>query len=176
MIKGRGLLWLTIIISILMILLGIASFLSPEIAFSWVLIAIAVTAIVIGIMDIIIYVRIERYTGFVHILSLIAGILSVMSGLMMLSHPSAGIIAITILFPIWFLAHCISNIARLEALRIIARSVAYYISLVLNIIGIVIAVFMIIFPTSRYVSWIIGTYLIVQGLDALLASIFSLRN
>ena len=67
--------------------------------------------------------------------ALVSGILSVMCGFMLLVYPSAGQWAMTLLFPLWFLTHCISNLTHLNWVRLVAGRVNYTISLVLNILG-----------------------------------------
>lgn len=65
-----------------------------------------------GIVDILLYVRVERFTGFGPIVSLISGALSVMTGVMLLVYPNAGKWVMSLLFPLWFLAHCIGRLVR----------------------------------------------------------------
>ena len=81
-----------------------------------------IIAIALGIEDIVVYVRLSRFTGFGPMLSLIAGILSVMCGIMLLANPNVGKWALTILMPIWFIAHCISGLTRVNLVRLIGNS------------------------------------------------------
>ena len=85
-----------------------------------------IIAIALGIEDIVVYVRLSRFTGFGPMLSLIAGILSVMCGIMLLANPNVGKWALTILMPIWFIAHCISGLTRVNLVRLIGNSFYYY--------------------------------------------------
>lgn len=67
------------------------------------------------------------------------GILSILAGVMILLRPVVGTIALVWLFPIWFICHCISRLMNLGVTRVLAGNVYYYFSLVLNIIGIILA-------------------------------------
>lgn len=99
--------WLELIEGILLIALGVLTFMRPDGAITGIVVVYGVMAVIMGIADILLYVRLERYTGFGPVVSLISGILSVMTGLMLLIYPTAGKIILTVLFPIWFIAHCI---------------------------------------------------------------------
>ena len=102
--RHSGFGWLELIIGILFIVLGIWTFADPRHALASMVFIFGVPAIIVGIADIVLYVQAERYTGFGPVIALISGILSVMSGIMLLVYPRAGIIVLTVLFPIWFIA------------------------------------------------------------------------
>ena len=126
-----------------------------------------------GIMDIVFYARVERHTGFGPMTALVSGILSVMCGFMLLVYPSAGQWAMTLLFPLWFLTHCISNLTHLNWVRLVAGRVNYTISLVLNILGIMLATLMLLHPVLSAVSMslTIGFYLILLGVDGIVLAL-----
>ena len=110
--------WFELIASIVLIALGIFTFLNPSKALSSLVVLYGLFALLTGIVDIVMYVRMERFTGFGPALSLAAGILSVMSGIMLMVYPSAGKWVLSLLFPIWFIAHCISRLCHLSTLRL----------------------------------------------------------
>ena len=91
-----------------------------------------------------------------------------MCGFMLLVYPSAGQWAMTLLFLLWFLTHCISNLTHLNWVRLTAGRVNYTISLVLNILGINWQRSCCCTPSRRPVSMslTIGFYLILLGVDA----------
>ena len=102
--RKSGFGWLELILGILLVILGIFSMIKPNTALTGIVIVYGIAAIVIGISDIMMYVRVERYTGFGPMVSLIGGILSVMSGVMLFVYPNAGKWILSLLFPIWFIA------------------------------------------------------------------------
>ena len=130
--------WLELIIGIIMVFLGVFIFVRPETALTGIVILYGIIAVVMGITDIMFYVKMERYTGFGPAVSLISGIFSVMAGIMLLVYPSAGKWILVLLLPIWFIAHCISRLSHLSIIRIIAGSFFYYFTLIMNIIGIIV--------------------------------------
>lgn len=160
--------WLELIIGVLLILLGIFTFIRPGQALTGLVVIYGVIAVIMGIADIVLYVQAERYTGFGSIVSLISGILSVMSGILLLVYPNAGKWVLSLLFPIWFIAHCISRLCHLSAIRIMAGNGIYYFTLVINIIGLVLGIMMVLSPVVSLlsISYIVGLYLILLGIDS----------
>ena len=125
------------------------TFARPESMLSGLVVVYGIIAIALGIEDIVVYVRLSRFTGFGPMLSLIAGILSVMCGIMLMANPNAGIWVLTVLLPVWFLAHCISGLTRLGFVRLMGSPFYYWFLLVLDITGIVLS-FMMLFNPAVY--------------------------
>lgn len=171
--KRSGFGWLELAIGILLIILGILSFAKPGYILTGLVLAYGIVAIIMGIADIILYIQVERYTGFGPILSLISGILSVMSGLMLIVHPRAGTLVLTLLFPIWFIAHCISRLSNLHHIRLVAGNELYYFSLVINIIGLILGFMMLMSPvfTLKTIRCFAGIYLILLGIDSIVVAV-----
>lgn len=168
--KRSGFGWLECILGILLIILGIFTFANPHKTLTGIIVIYGVLAVVMGITDILLYVRIERYTGFGPIVSLISGILSVMSGMMLLAYPNAGKLILSLLFPIWFIAHCISRLSHLHTIRLTAGNLTYYFTLALNILGLALGFMMMFRPVVSLisVSYIVGAYLILLGIDSII--------
>lgn len=160
---------LEFIIGVILIVLGVFTFASPGAALTGFAVAYGVIAVVMGVADIVLYVRAERYTGFGPIVALVAGILSVMSGVMLLIYPGAGRLVLSLLFPIWFIAHCISRLSQLHVIRVMAGNAMYYFTLVVNIIGLILGFLMLFQPilTLLSASYIAGMYLILLGVDGI---------
>ena len=161
--------YLELIVGIILILLGIVTFFRPAFALAGIVVTCGILALVMGIGDILLFVRIERYTGFGPVVSLIAGILSVMSGIMLLGYPHAGQLVLVLLFPIWFIAHCISRLSHLHAIRFMAGEGMYYFTLIVNIFGVILGFLMIFSPTFTLLSarYIASLYFLLLGCDSL---------
>ena len=138
--------WLEFIIGIILILFGVYTLFNPERTITGMVAIYGVLAVIMGIADIVLYVQVERYTGFGPIVSLVSGILSTITGIMLLVYPGAGVLALSILFPIWFIAHCISRLCHSGHIRIVAGNGIYYFTLILNIIGLIVGFLMILRP------------------------------
>ena len=170
--RRSGFGWLELVAGILLIALGIWAFMDPGLALAGMVFAYGVAAIIIGIADIVLYIQVERYTGLGPILSLISGVLSVMSGMMLVVYPRTGVLVLTVLFPIWFIAHCISRLAHLHMIRLTAGKAMYYFTLIVNIIGLVLGFMMLFRPLVSLLSasYIAGTYLILLGVDGIVVA------
>lgn len=171
--RRTGFGWLELAIGTVLIVLGVLTFIQPDLAMTGLVFAYGAAAVSMGVADIILYIEVERYTGFGPILSLIAGILSVMSGIMLIVYPRTGVLVLTVLFPIWFIAHCISRLTQLNHVRFVAGSGVYLFALVINIIGLILGFLMILRPlfalaTLRYFA---GLYLILLGVDAVVMAV-----
>lgn len=171
--RRSGFGWFQLLIGIVLIVLGIWAFADPEQALKGMVIAYGFAAVTLGIGDILMFIRIERYTGFIPGLSLVSGILSVMCGIMLVAYPSSGVLVLTLLFPIWFIAHCISRLAHINSIRVIAgRAISYFI-LTINVIGLILGLLMFMSPlfTINAISLFASLYLILLGVDAVVTAI-----
>lgn len=168
--KRSGFGWIEFISGLCMFLLGIFTIFRPQSMFTWFVAIYGLLAIVTGICDIVFYIKAERYTGFSPIISLISGILSVMAGAVLLAHPGIGKVILSVLFPLWFIAHCISHLTHLNTIRFIAGKACYYISLVMNVLGLVLGIMMLFQPAFAFVTagTLVGIYLIAVGAEAII--------
>ena len=115
---------LELILGILLICLGLYTFLEPSAVLSGIAAIYGALALVTGIVDIVFYARMERRLGFGPVVSLVSGILSVIAGLLILFNLSAGAWLMSTLFPLWFLAHCVSRLAQLPLTRLTSGGAA----------------------------------------------------
>ena len=172
--------WGGLLIGLLLIVLGIFTLVRPEGTLTGAVVIYGLIVIVMGIEDILVYVRAARFTGFGPMLSLISGILSVMCGVMLLSDPNLGKWALTILLPVWFIAHCIAGLTRASLIWLTGNRFYYYFSLILNILGLILGIFMVFSPalsflTLRIISYLVGIYLILFGCESVVGA-FARRN
>lgn len=81
-----------------------------------------------------------------------------------------------ILFPIWFIMHCISRLTHLPIIRMTAGTGYYYFTLIVNILGLLLGFVMIFNPKISFfsVSYIIGCYLLLIGIDHLVLAVSKL--
>ena len=159
--RHSGFGYLELVLGIVLIVLGILAFANPDLALTGLVFAYGVAAIVMGIADIVLYIQVERYSGFGPVLSLI-------SGIMLVVYPGAGVLVLTMLFPIWFIAHCISRLTRLSHIRFVAGDGIYSLTLILNVIGLVLGFLMFLRPllTLTAIRCLAGCYLLLLGIDS----------
>lgn len=164
--------WLTLVEGLLLLVLGISTIVSPDGIIRILTILYGIMAVVTGIGDIIFYAKTERYIGFVPTISLITGVLSVITGCALLIYPYIGELVVTLLLPIWFLAHSISRLSHLNYIRNLYRGRYFYVTLCINVIGLIIGVLMIFWPKIALfsVGFVVGAYLIILGIDSVVSA------
>lgn len=168
--------WWELIAGIVMIALGIVSLARPSLAVTGLVYAYGAAGVIVGVTDILRYIRVERYTGFGPMVSLIAGVLSVMAGVVILVNPRVGMAVFSLLFALWFITHCVSRLASLSWLRFVAGRGAYYAALVLNLIGLVLGVLLVVLPAASVLTlgYLTAVYLIVLGAESLVMAFVTL--
>lgn len=121
MIKNKTFLgWSELIVGILLIILSMYTFSTPSTTLTGVTVAYGILAIITGIADIVFYVKLEKRTGFGPVVALLGGILSIIMGILILCNIAAGTLLLVVLFPIWFIAHCVAHLAHLPFIQLTA--------------------------------------------------------
>lgn len=167
--KRSGFGWIEFVSGLCMLLLGIFTIYRPQSMFTWIAAIYGLLAVITGVCDIVFYIKTERYTGFGPIIALISGILSVMTGAVLLAHPEVGKWILSVLFPLWFIAHCISRLTHLNTIRFTAGRTFYYISLIINILGLILGIMMLLQPVLTFIAAgiLVGVYLIASGVETI---------
>ncbi len=165
--------WFELIAGVVLIILGIVIMRQPAGVLTWIVIMCGVLAVLSGIGDIVLYVKMERFTGFGPIVSLVTGILGVMAGFMLMAHPGAGTWALAMILPIWIIAHCISRLSHLQYMKMHFGMTYYTISLILNILGLIVGILLIFRPMITIFSMgvLVGAFLILEGVEVILAGL-----
>ncbi|KIR03171.1 hypothetical protein P261_01986 [Lachnospiraceae bacterium TWA4] len=168
--KRSGFGCLEFITGVLMVLLGIYAFSRPGEVVIGMIRLCAVVAIISGIRDIVFYCQMERFMGFGPIVSLTAGIISLMAGVMLFIYPGAGECIFTILIPIWFIAHSIFQIASVEHIKRLTTRFHYQFSLIASILGLVLGIVLLLHPmiSIMAVGSVIGCYLCIVGINSII--------
>lgn len=161
--------WIEIILGILLIGLGIYTLMNPDTALTAIVIVYAIAAIVTGIADFVIYYRLERRGGFGSAMMIVSGILNVLVGILLLFNIGAGAWTLSILFPVWFIIHCIARLANLDFIRTYSSTFAYWVSLIANVLGIIFGVLILFNPFAGAVALIyfVAAYLLVEGFSSI---------
>lgn len=161
--------WLELLSGILLVLLGIFTFVNPGKLLTGFILVYGLLALLTGISDIVFYVKTEYHIGFGPTISLVSGTLSILSGLMLLFYPGIAKWAMAVFFPLWFIAHCISRLSHLGYLSQFLGS-GYCISrTVINVVGLILGCVLLIFPNTSFMTlnYLVGIYLILMGIDSI---------
>ena len=177
--RGRsGFGWSQFLMGVCLILLGVFTFLQPRSMFTGIAVLYGIAAVITGICDIVIYIKEERFIGFGPGISLLAGILSIMTGITLLAYPGVAEWIVSLLFPLWFIAHCVSRLTHLGIIRMMAGSFYYTFSLVVNILGLVLGVLMLLQPFLALftLGYMVGFLLMAFGIDCILMAFTDLGS
>lgn len=165
--------WTELIFGLVLIVFGVIMLRQPAGVLTWLVVICGIIAIFTGIGDIILYVKMERFTGFGPVISLVTGILSVMAGFMLLVYPGAGTWALAMVLPIWIIAHCISRLSHLNYVRFRLGTTYYYLTMIVNILGLIAGILLVFRPaiTIFSIGFLVGLYLILEGIDCIMAAL-----
>lgn len=80
---------------------------------------------------------------------------------------------LTLLFPIWFIAHCISRLFNMAHIRFVAGKKIYIFMLITNIIGLILGFMMLFRPlfTLTIIRYIACAYLVLLGIDGVVMAL-----
>ena len=81
--------WMELIVGILLILLGMYSIVRPGSMLTGIVMIYGAVAVITGIADLVFYMRVGHHIGFGPTISLVTGVLSVMTGFMLLARSQA---------------------------------------------------------------------------------------
>ena len=174
--KSKGRIdWLEMAAGVLLILLGIFTFISPVGMMEGILVIYGIIALISGVADIALYIKTGGHTGPMQMTSLIMGVLTVMVGVMLIAHPAAGSWIVSILFSIWVIAHCLSRLSHIAVMKPFMSRGAVYAATVLNVIGILLGVMMFIDPLISLISigYVMGAFLLLSGIDSIVRALNS---
>ena len=166
-----------LIAGILFVLMGIGSFAYPMDATLWLSMVFGILMIVTGVCDAAMYSRLSKAGMSGAAVSLVSGILCIITGVLVLFNPFVGVFTLMALFPIWFMFHCISRIAVISAMRDTISGGRYALALVLYIIGIILSFILMVNPEYSLISlsWMASIIMIIIGIDLISDSVRVLK-
>lgn len=159
--------WMELLSGILLVLLGIFTFIRPGKLLTGFILLYGLLALLTGISDVIFYVKTERYIGIGPTVSLVSGILSILSGLMLLFYPGIAKWALAVFFPLWFITHCVSRLSHLSFLNQFLEPGYCTFRMIVNVIGLILGCLLLIFPHASFMTlnYLVGIYLVLAGID-----------
>lgn len=168
---------LELLVGVLFVVLGIIALTMPGKTLTTFVMIYGIGAIVIGIAEIIFFFRLNNRAGYAPTLSLLSGILGIITGILLLTNVTVGVWVITILFPIWFIVNCFTNLIGANFARLVSKGY-YWFYIIVNIIGIVVG-FMLMFnpiDSSLTISAMLAWFLVMIGVSAAVRGIGWIAN
>lgn len=161
----KGFDWKDLLIGLLYIIAAIALFASPGITITVIVIWLGILAITRGIFNFIRYTKVKKFTGFNATLLIIAGVLNILIGVALITNILSGLIAIGLLFALWFIVDSIAQILNVGFIK--ANKFIYWLSIIFNVMCLFIGISLLFTPitSALTVPFIIAFYLFIQGIE-----------
>ncbi|MFV0396227.1 MAG: HdeD family acid-resistance protein [Coprobacillaceae bacterium] len=158
---------LHMIVGSIFIFLGILSFLSPAKTMTTHSYIYGAVMLIMGGLEITFYILRGYKSLFFPASLLTIGTLEIVLGMLLISNIWIGEWAITFLFPAWFIILCISRITNLKWIKSYVGDGEYWLSLTINLLGIVVGTIMFLNPIIPLISMsiIISAFLIMIGVE-----------
>ena len=172
MVKRNEFKWIDLLVGIIFVLISIYTFRNPGLSLSGFVVTYGILAVISGVADISFYVRLERHTGFGPVVALVAGILNILLGFFLIMNSEIGAFAVAILFPIWFIAHCIGQLTNIGLIRLCGSEAQYWVTLIVNVLGLILGIMLLFNPFASAVSmvYIAGLYLLFVGIGHIISA------
>lgn len=162
--------WVELLKGVAFLLLGVIALLSPQSVISGMIVCLGIITLISGISDIFFHLRLRKHTGTELRVMLFSGIVSSLAGILLILFPVIGKWILSIVFPVWFMAHCISRLAAYDLIRQAAGSFVATIIICLNVLGLIFGLLMIFSPTLFTISVgiLISANLIIIGVSSII--------
>lgn len=158
------------ILGLLFIFIGFMSFRDPASNLIALVIFFGVMAIIKGVFEIFVRRPMENMTG-KGTYVLVLGIIDILLGIFLLFNMTASVLALPIVFAIWFIIDSIGELMIAGAFK--AFSTGYYwFKIIINILGIIIGIVLLFNPISAALTlaFLVGFYFMMTGITYLVAA------
>lgn len=153
------------LLGILSVFVGIMVFNNPLTAAGFVIYMIAFLAIFRGISLIIIRNSVKNATEQSPTILLVMGILNIIIGIFILFNVTASILALPVVFAIWFIVDSLISLLNAGTIREYSKGRFWFV-VVSSIIGIILGVLLLHNPWASFITiaMLVGTYFIINGI------------
>lgn len=160
--SNMGVNWGALILGILFLLGSFYAFMNPATSVQAASVFLSIMIIVYGVAEIVSFFRLRQLdeAGCLIWFDLIAGIFGIAAGVYLMANPMLATTIMTILFSVWFLFIFIRSFFTLRVIRQFS-TLLFWISLVINILGVIVGVLLIFNPLSAFITF---SQLIALGL------------
>lgn len=156
-----------LILGFAFLMLGIFTFVNPGSAMSTVVYVYGFAAIMGGAAGIVFYAAARHRAGFGPVSCLISGIFNILLGILLVSNVWVGRFALSFLFSFWLIFLCGLRLCSLGFIRLFAGNGEYWLTLVINVLGLLLGFFLLVNPVSSLLTMavMIACYLVFGGVE-----------
>lgn len=163
--KQKGFDWFSLVIGILFVLAGLASFIHPDTTLHFLTILAGIIFILRGLYELwfrqFINRTLNESTGWI----IFTAILDIILGIIVLIYPGWGVLYIAILFAIWFIIDSVMEIKASKLFKNFHRGYATWL-VILGVISVILGIILLFSPllSAMVIVWLISTMLLVFGI------------
>ncbi|HJA27290.1 MAG TPA: DUF308 domain-containing protein [Candidatus Limosilactobacillus intestinigallinarum] len=163
--QKKGFDWFSLIVGILFILAGLASFMHPDKTLHFLTILTGIAFILRGVYELwfrqFVNRTLNQGSGWI----MFAAILDIILGIIVLVYPGWGVLYIAILFAIWFIVDSIMEIKAAKLFKEYHRGYSIWL-VVLGVISIIMGVVLLFSPllSAMTIVWLVSVMLMVFGI------------
>lgn len=160
----RGFDWFSLVVGIILVIAGIASFMRPDATLKFVSICLGIGLLVKGIYELWFRQGINNWFGEKSGWLLFMGIVDIILGLLFIFRAASGVVVIAYIFAFWFIFDSIAEIATANYFKRLNRD--YYVAmLILNILALLVGFILLFNPliAASTLVLLISFYLLLIG-------------
>lgn len=163
--KKKGFDWFSLVVGILFVIAGIASFMHPDKTLHFLSILVGISFILRGIYELwfrkFIGATLNDRSGWF----IFAAVLDIVLGVIVLVFPNWGVLYLAILFAIWFIIDAIMQIKAAKFFKAFHRGYATWL-VILGVLSVILGVILFFSPmlSALTIVWLISVVLLVFGL------------
>jgi len=163
--EKRGFDWYSFLLGILFIFASLTSFRDPASNLVALVLVFAIFAIIKGVFELFLRKKVREFTGFSSTMPIVVGIFDIIVGVFLLFNISAGVMALPMVFAIWFLVDSFVALFSSSALKNISDGY-YWFSIIINILGVIVGFMLLFNPVSSALtlSFLVGFYFMMFGI------------
>lgn len=163
--QKKGVDWFSLILGILFVIAGIASFVHPDTTMHFLAILVGVAFILRGIYELwfrnFINNALNEKAGWI----IFIAILDIILGIIVLAWPGLGVLYLAIIFAVWFIIDSLAMIRGAKFFREFHRGYATWL-VVLGIISLILGIILLFSPMLSVMTivWLVSVMLMVFGI------------
>lgn len=163
--------WGAFILGVISIIVALIAFANPIYSVVSLVIVVGIAAIIKGVFELFVRPKSARGQSTNRWVFIIIGIIDLIIGFILLFNIGAGVIALPLVFSIWFIIDSIGILFSAASLRNRSNP-GFWISIVLGIIGIVLGVMMLFNPVTAMftVAFLVGIYFLLAGISGIVSA------
>lgn len=157
--------WGSLLIGILFVIAALFVFRDPTVALVSIAWFIGVVAIIDGIYLIFFRSKLKNLVGYHSTALMVVGILDVLFGIVILFNLGGSIVALPIVFAIWFIADSVVGLMTAGVSKAVSSGY-YWFTIIINILGIIVGVMLLtnIAASALTLAFLVGFYLMWFGI------------